>query len=225
MASTPVITIDGPSGSGKGTIAAMVSNELGWNLLDSGALYRIVAWAGQERGIDLEQGAMLSEMVNRLDITFAGHLVRVDGVDVTNLIREERTTEGSSRVARLPQVREALREIQLSMRQTPGLIADGRDMGTVVFPDAELKIFLEANAEERARRRYKQLKDKGLSVNLRGLFESIQTRDERDRNRRVSPLKQSPDAILIDTTDMSIGAVAAEVMGHVAERRLASRGN
>lgn len=225
MGGVPVIAIDGPSGSGKGTIAAMVANQLGWNLLDSGALYRIVAWAGQEREIDLEQGVTLSEMVNGLDIMFAADSVCVDGVDVTNLIREERATEGSSKVARLPQVREALREIQLSMRQPPGLVADGRDMGTVVFPDAELKIFLEASAEERARRRYKQLKDKGLGVSLRRLFESIQARDGRDMNRRVSPLKQSPDAILIDTTDMSIEAVALKVMRHVSERQLASDGD
>jgi len=222
MSSVPVIAIDGPSGSGKGTIASMVANKLGWNLLDSGALYRIVAWVGQERGIDLEEGEMLSDIASRLVITFGAESVHVDGVDVTNLIREERVTEGSSKVARLPKVRETLREIQLSMRKPPGLVADGRDMGTVVFPEAALKIFLEASAEERAQRRYKQLKDKGLSVNLRGLFESIQARDGRDRNRKVSPLKQSPDAILIDTTDMSIEAVALRVMGHVMERQLAS---
>lgn len=217
----PVIAIDGPSGSGKGTIAARVANELGWHLLDSGALYRIVAWAGLQQGIDLDAGAALAAVARRLAIEFAEGVVTVDEINVTDLIRDERVTDGSSRVARLTQVREALRHVQLGMRKPPGLVADGRDMGTVVFPDASLKIFLDASAEERANRRYKQLKDKGLSVSLPGLFASIQERDERDRNRRVSPLEQAPDAVLIDTTQMSIEAVTAAVMQHVAERRLA----
>ena len=216
----PVITIDGPSSSGKGTVAARVAEHLHWRLLDSGALYRIVAWAGRGRGIALDDADRLATMAGTLSIVQASGTITVDGIDVTGAIREERISVGASEVAKLPPVRHALRGVQQGMRRAPGLVADGRDMGTVVFRDAELKIFLDASAEERARRRHKQLMDKGSSVSLPDLFASIRARDERDRNRAVSPLEPAPDAISIDTTGMSIETVVAEVLKHAEARGL-----
>ncbi len=216
----PVIAIDGPSGSGKGTIAARVAERLGWRLLDSGALYRVVAWAALGRGISLDDAERLAGMTAALVIEQGPDVIRADGVDVTTAIREERISVGAAAVARLPGVRQALRGVQQGMRVAPGLIADGRDMGTEVFRDAELKIFLDASAGERARRRHKQLMEKGSSVSLRDLFASIQARDESDRNRAVSPLRRAPDAISIDTTKMSVEAVVAEVLKHVEARGL-----
>lgn len=223
-AQPPVIAIDGPSSSGKGTVAARVAARLGWHLLDSGALYRGVAWAALQSGVDLDDAAALASMTQRLDFDIKPGSIHIDGVDVTDAIREERISVGSSRVARLEPVRNALRTVQIGMRRPPGLVADGRDMGTVVFPTAELKVFLDASVEERARRRHKQLIDKGSSVSLSDLFASLRARDERDRSRSVSPLRADDEAVMIDTTRMSISAVVEAVLNHAAQRSLTGRG-
>ena len=220
----PVIAIDGPSSSGKGTVAARVAARLGWHLLDSGSLYRGVAWAALQSGIDLDAAAALASMTRQLDFDIKPGSIHIDSVDVTEAIREERISVGSSRVARLEPVRNALRTVQIGMRRPPGLVADGRDMGTVVFPTAKLKVFLDASVEERARRRHKQLIDKGSSVSLSDLFASLRARDERDRSRSVSPLRADDDAVMIDTTRMSISAVVEEVLSHAAERSLTGSG-
>jgi cytidylate kinase len=209
--SVPVIAIDGTSGSGKGTLAGLLAERLGWHLLDSGALYRIVAAVAIARSMPLDDASGLAAMADGLEIRFESGRVQVDGQDLTLTIRTETVSTGSSLIAALPAVRAAILEQQRSMCQAPGLVADGRDMGTVVFPAAALKIFLDANPEARARRRYNQLKNKGLSVNLRGLLESIRERDERDKGRAVSPLQPASDAILIDSTDMSIDVVLERV--------------
>ena len=219
-ASAPVIAIDGPSGSGKGTVAALVAGRLGWRLLDSGALYRVVAWAGLAREIPLDDADRLGAMTRALAIEQTPEAITVDGTNVGGAIREERISVGASRVAKLPEVRNALRAVQQGMRAPPGLVADGRDMGTVVFRDADLKIFLDASVGARARRRHKQLMDKGSSVSLPDLFASIQARDERDRSRTISPLAPAEDAVSIDTTQMSIEAVVHAVLQHAAERGL-----
>ncbi len=223
-AQPPVIAIDGPSSSGKGTVASQVAERLGWHLLDSGALYRGVAWAALQRGIDLDEAGALASMARHLVFDIRPGSIRIDGVDVTQAIREEAISVGSSRVARLKPVREALRTVQTGMRRRPGLVADGRDMGTVVFPTAELKVFLDASVEERARRRHKQLIDKGSGVSLSDLFASLRARDERDRSRAVSPLRADDDAVMIDTTRMSISAVVEEVLSHAAQRSLTGGG-
>jgi cytidylate kinase len=213
----PIITIDGPSGSGKGTIARRVADYLGWHLLDSGALYRLVAYAGQRRGIDPEDEAGLAAVARDLDVRFGtdsegNEQIWLDGEEVSREIRTERAGEGASRVAAMPAVRAALVDRQHAFARPPGLVADGRDMGTVIFPSAGLKIFLTASAEERARRRYKQLKDKGLSANLAALSQEIAERDRRDANRPIAPLKPADDAIIVDSTSMTIDAVVARVL-------------
>jgi cytidylate kinase len=219
----PVVTIDGPSGSGKGTLAKRVADALGWHLLDSGALYRIVGVVCHQHGVDLkapdlEQRA--AAIARGLNIQFDGDAVEVDGADLTDEIRTEDAGAQASRVAALGAVRDAVLDVQRAFRRAPGLVADGRDMGTVVFADAPLKFFLEASAEERAQRRYKQLKNKGLSVSLPGLLAQILERDERDRGRTIAPLKPAVDAIVIDSTSMSISAVFDTVMDAVRQRGL-----
>jgi cytidylate kinase len=219
MAETPVpvITIDGPSGSGKGTVARRVADHLGWHLLDSGALYRLVAYAGQRRGVDFADEAGFAAIARDLDVRFGADLhgdeqIWLEGVEVSRSIRTEQAGEGASRVAVMPSVRAALVDRQHAFATPPGLVADGRDMGTVIFPSAGLKIFLTASAAERAHRRYKQLKDKGLSANLAALSQEIAERDRRDANRPIAPLKPADDAVIVDSTLMSIDAVVARVL-------------
>jgi cytidylate kinase len=219
----PVMTIDGPSGSGKGTVSRAAAKKLGWWLLDSGALYRLVALAGRGAGIDLNDEHRLSELARQLDLRFdstpAGtEVVWLGGQDVTHDIRTEAAGNDASKVAALPGVRSALLERQRRFAALPGLVADGRDMGTVVFPDARVKIFLTASADERAERRYKQLKEKGVAATLAGLSKEIAERDQRDITRTASPLVASEDAVLLDTTGMSVDAVVERVLDVVRER-------
>ena len=218
--SIPVIAIDGPSGSGKGTLAQAVASQLGWHFLDSGALYRIVGAMCRRQTVDLDNPAAVAQLATVLSISFAQGKVQVDGLDLTDEIRTEDAGVDASKVAAHPPVRDAVLDMQRSFRQAPGLVADGRDMGTVVFTDAALKIFLEASAEERAQRRYKQLKNKGLSVSLRGLLEQIQERDARDRGRAVAPLQAAEDAVTIDSTQLSIEAVLEQVLDLARQRGL-----
>ncbi|MDG1123532.1 MAG: (d)CMP kinase [Pseudomonadales bacterium] len=213
----PVVTIDGPGGSGKGTLSSLVAAKLGWHLLDSGALYRIVAVSAQSQAIDLADENALVAMVADLQIAFIGDKVDVNGSDLSDIIRTEETGVAASQVAALPGVRDAILALQKSFQRAPGLVADGRDMGTVVFPHSKAKIFLDASAEARADRRYKQLKNKGLSVNLRDLLEQIQERDARDRGRAVAPLKPAADALIIDSTQMTIEEVLETIMMEVSK--------
>jgi cytidylate kinase len=215
-----VVAIDGPSGSGKGTIAARLAQALGWHLLDSGALYRIVAACALSRGIPLDDEASLARMATALEIRFEEERVLVDGTDVTETIRTEPVSAAASEVAALGAVRAAILDLQRSMRAPPGLVADGRDMGTVVFPDAPLKVYLDASAQVRAERRYKQLKNKGLSVSFRALLANLVERDARDRERAVSPLVPAQDALIIDSTDLGIEEVLNQVLTEVRDRHL-----
>lgn len=219
-----VLAVDGPSGSGKGTLAERLARRLQWRFLDSGALYRIVAHAGLGAGLDLGDGAGLAALARRLSIDFVltadGVETRLEGRRVDDAIRSDVAGQAASKVAALPAVRTALLAVQRQFRTPPGLVADGRDMGTVVFPDATLKVFLEASPEERALRRYNQLKDKDLGVSLRGLLESIRERDERDRSRAVSPLVPATDAIVVDSTRLSIDEVFTHVWQLVTDAGL-----
>lgn len=212
MSAPPVIAIDGPSASGKGTVAAHVAHALGFHFLDSGALYRLVGLAVLERGVDLADAPAVAALARALDATFRASGVELDGKDVTRTIREERVSAAASKVAALQPVRDALLERQRAFREMPGLVADGRDMGSVVFPDATLKIFLTASASERAQRRYKQLMEKGLSASMAGLLEEIRERDTRDSERAAAPLLKCADAIELDTTGVSIEAAVALVL-------------
>lgn len=227
MIVAPVITIDGPSGSGKGTVAGLLAKQLGWNLLDSGALYRLLAFAAGNHGVDLTNEEAMKLLAAHLDVQFIaagdgrGQRIILEGDEVTDLIRNEQVGAGASLVASLPAVRDALLQRQQAFQELPGLIADGRDMGTVVFPDAPLKVFLTASAEERARRRYLQLKAKGDDVNLASLLDEIQARDERDTQRAVAPLKPAADAIQLDSTELSIEQVLERILSEVATRDLA----
>ena len=223
-AAAPIITIDGPSGSGKGTVSRAVAHHLGWALLDSGALYRLVALAGRRGGVDLTEGEALAALAMGLEIRFGSdsrgeERIWLGGQDVTNAIRTEEAGNDASKVAALVPVRAALLERQRRFAAAPGLVADGRDMGTVVFPDAPLKIFLVADPDERALRRYKQLKDKGLPASLAHLSQDIAERDRRDATRAVSPLRASADAVILDSTGLTIDAVVAQVM-QLAKARL-----
>lgn len=212
----PVITIDGPSGVGKGTVARALARALGWHLLDSGALYRILAVSADRAGMDLDDAARVAALAPRLRIHFAAQdtdaeRITVDRHDLTAAIRTEQAGQLASTIAVHPAVRAALLERQRAFRQPPGLVADGRDMGTVVFPDAPLKVFLDATAEERARRRWKQLSAAGINATLSNLCAEIRERDVRDRSRSHSPLKAAPDAVVIDTTELPVEAVLSRV--------------
>ena len=217
MTAPRIVTIDGPSGSGKGTISRAVAVRAGWHLLDSGALYRLVALAGLRAGLPTGDVAGHARLAASLDAEFNAapgdtERVTLGGTDVTAQIRSEEAGQGASRVASWPEVRQALLERQRAFARPPGLVADGRDMGTVVFPQAPLKVFLTASLEERALRRYKQLKDKGSDVSLAALSREITERDLRDSTRAVAPLKPAPDAEVIDSTGLSIEQVVERVM-------------
>ena len=217
----PVLTIDGPSGAGKGTIARLMAEQLGWHLLDSGALYRLTALAGIDRSLSLDDSQAMAACARALDVEFkiVNHavVIELDGTDVTSRVRSEEAGMGASKVAALPAVREALFERQRAFQQAPGLVADGRDMGTTIFPDATVKIFLTASAEARADRRAKQLLELGENVSLQRLLEDIKARDERDSARSASPLKPAADAIMLDSTALSIEEVLAIVAKAVAD--------
>ena len=219
----PVIAVDGPSGVGKGTLCQWLAARLGWSLLDSGALYRLTALAALRRNLSLEDEVRLAVVAAGLDVEFqacpaGAPRIVLDGVEVGVELRSESCGDAASRVAALPAVRAALLHRQRDFRRAPGLVADGRDMGTVVFPDAELKLFLTASSEERARRRYKQLRENGLNVNLKNLVEEIDARDRRDAQRAVAPLEPAPDAEILDTTRMSIEDVCDWALTRAAER-------
>lgn len=207
-----VITIDGPSGSGKGTVTQRVAERLGWRTLDSGALYRLVGHAVVEAGISFNNKNKISEIANNLNVEFNAGRIRLNGKDVTDLIRTETAGNNASKVAAMPSVRAALLDWQRDYARPPGLVADGRDMGTTVFPDAGVKIFLTASAAERAERRHKQLKEKGLPANLAALTAEIEERDARDLARAASPLAAAADAVQIDSTAMTIDEVVAQVL-------------
>ena len=224
--SIPVITIDGPSGTGKGTIATLLAEQLGFHLLDSGALYRALAWAVLEKGIDPEEELALNALLDGLDLELRTKLatdmprIWCDGQDISEAIRAEQVGNMASKMAALPMIRHHLLKYQRRMRRAPGLIADGRDMGSVVFPDAAVKFYLDADPEIRAKRRYKQLKEKGISVSLRDIREDLAARDYRDEHRALSPMKAMPDMIWIDTSSLDINAVFERVMGGLPKQLL-----
>ncbi len=224
--SVPVITIDGPSGTGKGTISLQLAQRLGWHFLDSGALYRLVALGARQANLNVEDPVALADYARQLPVRFVGRdglaepAIYLNNQDVSQEIRTEMVGNAASRVAAIGQVRDALLARQRDFRQPPGLVADGRDMGTTVFPDAHLKIFLTASPKIRAQRRYKQLKEKGIDVSLSALVQDITERDERDANRSVSPLKPADDAVLVDTSSLTIDEVMALVMSLVEQANI-----
>lgn len=221
MSQVPVITIDGPSGSGKGTVTALVAAHFGWQVLDSGAIYRVLALAAEQSGIAPTNEAALRTMALQLQVQFVDGKTLLNGADISRAIRNETVGAYASQIAALPGVREGLLQRQRDFRLAPGLVADGRDMGTVVFADAQLKVFLTASAEERARRRYLQLKDAGHSVSLPDLVEEIRARDERDTGREVAPLKPADDAVVLDSTTLTIEQVVERILAEATARGLA----
>ena len=229
MPRIPVLTIDGPSGSGKGTISRAVAERLGWHYLDSGALYRAVGLAAAWEVVDLSDPEAVAQCARRTEIRFETqgsgepHVI-VNGKDATRQLRTETAGAAASAIAAHPPVRAALVDLQKGFRKAPGLVADGRDMGTVIFPDAAYKVFLTASAEERAQRRYKQLKEKGVSVNLAGLLHEIAARDERDASRSVAPLKPAEDAVIVDSTGTPISEVVEHVLAVLPEKLRARHG-
>ena len=216
-ATVPVVTIDGPSGTGKGTIAGLVAARLGWACLDSGALYRVLALAAERMGVDVADGEALGRLAAGLQITFQDGRVLLADEDVSTAIRTEGAGNLASKVAAHPQVRAALLDWQRAAALPPGLVADGRDMGTVVFPDAEVKIFLTASPEERGKRRYRQLRAQGLEANLKQLVRDIAERDERDSQRAVAPLRPAVNALVVDTTSLSIDQVLERVLDAIRQ--------
>lgn len=219
----PVLALDGPSGSGKGTIGQLCAQHFDWHYLDSGAIYRSLAWVANQAQVDADQEDALVGLANTLELVChirVGDVaeIEVNGEIVTDHLRTEEIGELASQIAPIEAVRAALLALQRRSRKAPGLVADGRDMGTVVFPDAPFKVFLTASAQIRAQRRFDQLKSKGFDVNLARLLESIQARDVRDSSRTASPLKPAPDALLLDTSDLTIDEVVARIVGHVNQR-------
>ncbi|NRD73962.1 (d)CMP kinase [Shewanella sp. VB17] len=217
----PVVTIDGPSGVGKGTISQLLAERLGWKLLDSGAIYRVLALAAIHHNVAVDNENSLTLLAAHLDVRFMtgtgsnGIKVVLEGEDVSNDIRTQECSNAASKVAAFPRVREALLRRQRAFNETPGLIADGRDMGTVVFPKAQTKIYLIASAEERAQRRYNQLRDKGFDVNIEKILSEIKERDDRDMNRSVAPLMAADDALVIDTSEIGIEEVLDLILAHI----------
>ena len=222
---TPILTIDGPVASGKGTVARLVAIRLGWHLLDSGALYRVLGYHARNQGVALDDEPALIALAEDLPVRFVEQqgntAVILAGEDVSNIIRQESVGELASQVAVLQPVRDALLARQRAFAESPGLVADGRDMGTVVFTSAPLKIYLTASAEERARRRFEQLKEKGFGATLATLVEDIRTRDDRDMNREVAPLRPADDAVVIDSTTMTVDGVVNRILDEAAARQLA----
>ena len=216
-----IITVDGPSGAGKGTLCYALAEKLGYALLDSGAIYRVTALAALQRKTDLTNESALAELARHLDIQFIPQNGEVNillaGMNVSHLIRTQEVADAASKVAVFPEVRSALLQLQQDFAKNDGLIADGRDMGTVVFPNAQVKLFLDASAEERAKRRYKQLQNKGINGNFEQILAEIKERDFRDRNREVAPLKPADDALLLDSTTLSIGEVIYNALDYIRE--------
>ncbi|QPB42350.1 (d)CMP kinase [Rodentibacter haemolyticus] len=217
-----IITVDGPSGVGKGTLCYALAEKLGYALLDSGAIYRVTALAALKSAVDLSDELALAELARSLDIQFIpedGEVkIVLNGENVSHLIRTQEVANGASKIAIFPRVRTALLQLQQNFAKNDGLIADGRDMGTVVFPNAQVKLFLDASAEERAKRRYKQLQNNGISGNFAQILAEIQERDFRDRNREVAPLKPAEDALLLDSTTLSIDEVIAQALDYIRQR-------
>jgi len=220
MSISKLITIDGPSGSGKGTVCHVLAKKLNWHLLDSGALYRILAYAALQQKVNLDDKSGLADLALALEVSFVSNGEGVDtllsGENVGDKLRTEEVGKAASEVASIQEVRSALLARQKAFLQKPGLIADGRDMGTIVFPDAKLKIFLDASAEERARRRFNQLQDKGFNVSIAQILSEIKERDHRDRNRAVAPLRPADDAFVIDSTTLTVDEVVEQILNLVA---------
>ena len=217
-----IITVDGPSGAGKGTLCYALAEKLGYALLDSGAIYRVTALAALQRKTDLTNESALAELARYLDIQFIPQNGEVNillaGMNVSHLIRTQEVADAASKVAVFPEVRSALLQLQQDFAKNDGLIADGRDMGTIVFPNAQVKLFLDASAEERAKRRYKQLQNKGINGNFEQILAEIKERDFRDRNREVAPLKSADDALLLDSTTLSIDEVIDQALAYIQEK-------